>query len=117
MLIILPGIWFLNAGTVVNASLGGRGRPGLTSMLSGIALAVTLVLDLLLIPPFGVIGAAVASVCAYTVYGTAALIVAGRIMGIAPWRLVKPVRADFRVYSQAARLLIARARRLGSSPA
>jgi O-antigen/teichoic acid export membrane protein len=117
MFIILPGIWFLNAGTVVNASLGGRGRPGLTSMLSGVALAVTVLLDLLLIPPFGVTGAAIASLCAYTAYGIAALVVAGRITGIAPWRLVRPTLADLRVYSGAARMLLARARRIRSTPA
>jgi O-antigen/teichoic acid export membrane protein len=116
MLVILPGIWFLNTGTVVNASLGGRGRPGLTSLLSGIALVVTVALDVALIPPFGAVGAAVASSCAYAAYGTTALVVAGRIMHLPPWRLVRPTRADLRLYPAAARRLVARALRVRSAP-
>lgn len=117
MFIILPGTWFLNTGAVVAASLGGRGRPGLASMLSGIALGVTLALDFVLIPAFGVIGAAVASLCAYTTYGIAALLVSSRMMGISPWALVRPTRDDLRTYSTATRLLLLRARRPRSSPA
>lgn len=117
MFIILPGTWFLNTGAVVAAALGGRGRPGLGSMLSGTALGVTLVLDFLLIPAFGVDGAAIASLCAYATYGIAALIVTGRMMSVSPWALVRPTGNDLRVYSNATRLLLLRARRIRSSPA
>jgi O-antigen/teichoic acid export membrane protein len=116
MLIILPGIWFLNTGVVVGAALGGRGRPGTASLLSGVALVVTVALDLALIPQFGVTGAAVASLCSYAAYGIAALAVAGRVMDVRPAQLVRPTREDLRLYPRAARVLLARARRVRSAP-
>lgn len=45
MLILLPGIWFLGVGTVVQGDLGGRGRPGASSALAGLAAGVTVLLD------------------------------------------------------------------------
>lgn len=117
MLIILPGTWFLNAGTVVAASLGGRGRPGSASLLSGIALVVTVSLDLALIPWLGVNGAAIASLCAYSAYGTAALFVTARASRLRLRDLVVPTRDDLRLYPTAVRALLLRARRLRSSPA
>jgi stage V sporulation protein B len=45
----------------------GRGRPGLVSLSAGTALIATVVLDLTLIPRFGIEGAALASFLAYSV--------------------------------------------------
>jgi stage V sporulation protein B len=112
MLILLPGILLLNTGTVAAASLGGRGRPGVTSALSALSLAVTVALDLALIPWLGVNGAALASLVAYSTYGIASLVVLARISGTSPWRLVRPTRADLLLYPAAARTLW---RRLGLS--
>jgi lipopolysaccharide/colanic/teichoic acid biosynthesis glycosyltransferase len=50
---------------VVTAFLYGRGRPGLSSIAAGIGVVVTLVMDVVLIPRFGAVGAAVASSVAY----------------------------------------------------
>jgi O-antigen/teichoic acid export membrane protein len=52
---------------VIGAYLSGVGRPGLYSASLAAGLPVTVALDLLLIPPFGVIGAAAASAVAYLV--------------------------------------------------
>jgi O-antigen/teichoic acid export membrane protein len=105
MLIILPGIWFLGTGTVIAADLRGRGRPGLSSSLSGLAMFITVVLDLALIPPLGVIGAAIASLVAYCTFGTASLVALARVSGIGLRRLVVPERSDFRAYATALRRL------------
>jgi O-antigen/teichoic acid export membrane protein len=43
----------------------GTGRPGTNSLILGVGLAITVVLDLLLIPTYGALGAAVASAVAY----------------------------------------------------
>ncbi len=110
MLILLPGVWFLGVGTVIQGDLGGRGRPGTSSKLAGIAAAVTVVLDLTLIPPFGVIGAALASVAAYTTFGVASLIVLHRVSEVPLRELVLPTRRDLGVYSQLARDALARLR-------
>jgi O-antigen/teichoic acid export membrane protein len=52
---------------VIGAHLSAVGRPGLYSASLAAGLPVTVVLDLLLIPPFGVTGAAAASAVAYLV--------------------------------------------------
>jgi O-antigen/teichoic acid export membrane protein len=98
MLVLLPGMWFLGTGTVVAGDLRGRGRPGLASMLAGLAVLVTIALDLALIPLFGVLGAALASVVAYVVYGLISLVAISRESGIAFSELVIPTRADLALY-------------------
>ncbi len=98
MLILLPGIWFLGMGIVIQGDLSGRARPGLSSALAGMSAAITIVLDFALIPPLGMYGGAIASVVAYTTFGIASLIALGRVSGI-PWHeLAIPTRADFAGY-------------------
>jgi O-antigen/teichoic acid export membrane protein len=119
MLVLLPGVWMLGIGFVIQGDLGGRGRPGLASTLSGVAAAVTVVLDLALIPPFGVIGAAVASVVAYTTLGVSSLIMLHRVSGVPLRSLLVPTRADLRAYrslaAQAMRAVRRQGRRDGAS--
>jgi O-antigen/teichoic acid export membrane protein len=63
--IILLGLFAEGAAGVITAFLYGRGRPGLNSLVTGGGLVVTVVLDLLLIPQYGAVGAAWASAAAY----------------------------------------------------
>jgi len=63
--ILLIGLAAEGVGGVATAFLFGRGRPGLNSLAAGAGVVVTLVLDVLLIPRFGAVGAAVASSAAY----------------------------------------------------
>jgi len=108
-LILLPGMWFLGAANVVTNDLSGRGRPGAASALSGGAVLVTILFDLLLIPPFGVSGAAVASLIAYVCFGIASLVVLARVARMQV-REVLPTRADLRAYPAAVRPAMARLR-------
>jgi O-antigen/teichoic acid export membrane protein len=101
MLVLLPGIWWLGLGVVIQGDLAGRGRPGLSSAVAGLAAVVTLALDFALIPPFGSVGAAVASVAAYTTYGVASLIALHRVTDIPTRTLIVPTRADFQAYRSA----------------
>jgi O-antigen/teichoic acid export membrane protein len=110
MLTILPGIWFLGTGSVVTSDLRGRGRPGLASAVSGLAVALTVGLDLALIPPFGVEGAAVASLVTYTAFGIASLVTLSREVGVDVRTLVVPRRADLAAYPAFARALMRRVR-------
>jgi O-antigen/teichoic acid export membrane protein len=64
--------WILLAGMaggsvygVLSAFLAGIGRPGMTSIAQAAGLVVTVALDLTLIPQLGIVGAAIASTCAY----------------------------------------------------
>jgi O-antigen/teichoic acid export membrane protein len=65
--VLLGGLVLAGVSGIVSAYFSGSGRPGLTSMAIAAGLPVTIGLDLLLIPPFGVMGAAVASAVAYLV--------------------------------------------------
>ncbi len=117
LFILLPGMWFMGTGSLVVGDLRGRGRPGLASTVKGTAALVTIALDLTLIPPFGILGAAIASTLAYTFFGAMSLVVLARISGISVRRLVLPTREDFALYPRAARGLVARIRRSsGSEP-
>ncbi len=111
MLVLLPGIWFLGTAGVIRSDLSGRGHPGLASKLAGVATIVTLIADFALIPPLGVIGAAIASVIAYTTYGITSLIALRRVSGISMRRMLAPTRADLTAYRRALSQIVARSRR------
>jgi O-antigen/teichoic acid export membrane protein len=63
--IILLGLCLEGVTGVTTGFLYGVGRPGLNSWAMAAGLVVTIGLDLLLIPPFGANGAAIASALAY----------------------------------------------------
>jgi O-antigen/teichoic acid export membrane protein len=110
--IILPGVWFLATGLLIANDLNGRNKPGLASKLSGVGVGVTIILDFALIPPFGVAGAAVASLLAYTGFGVLSLLVESQIAEI-PARRLLPTIDDLRLYPVAVRRLLGR---LGTRP-
>jgi O-antigen/teichoic acid export membrane protein len=63
--ILLAGLLGESIAGLVTAYLYGIGRPGLNSLAIGAGVVVTVVGDLLLIPHYQAVGAAVASACAY----------------------------------------------------
>lgn len=65
MQIIAVGLALEGVAGVITGFLYGTGRPGLNSWAMGAGLAVTVALDLILIPHSGATGAAVASAAAY----------------------------------------------------
>jgi O-antigen/teichoic acid export membrane protein len=65
--ILLVGLAVEGAAAVSSAHLCGIGRPGANSLGMGTGVVVTVVLDILLIPRHGAVGAAVASSAAYLV--------------------------------------------------
>lgn len=65
LLLLLPGVWFLSVWKVATGYLVGAGWPQSKSTSSGLAVAITLTLDWVLIPRMGVSGAALASTLAY----------------------------------------------------
>jgi O-antigen/teichoic acid export membrane protein len=103
LLVLLPGVWFMGTGALVVGDLRGRGRPGLASLVKGGAALVTVALDFLQIPLYGINGAAVASTLAYTSFGVISLAVLSRVSGIPLRELAIPGRADFAAYPRALR--------------
>jgi O-antigen/teichoic acid export membrane protein len=69
--IILIGLTLDGVAGLIGGFLYGVGRPGLNSCAMGLGLAVTVVLDVLLIPRHAATGAAIASAVAYTVTSAA----------------------------------------------
>ena len=65
LFILLPGVWLLSQSILFYSDLDGRGRPELSVISRLLALVITVALDLWLIPAYGIIGAAAASLCAY----------------------------------------------------
>jgi O-antigen/teichoic acid export membrane protein len=98
MLILLPAMIPIGIGQVVTGNLRGRERPGVSSMLAGVTMILTLILDLLLIPRHGIVGAAEASLVAYSFFGVSSLVTLSRIAHIPVRILVVPTRAEFRPY-------------------
>lgn len=93
-LILLPGIVGLSASKVLSAYLTGSGRPGLVSAVSSGALVLNLGVNLALIPAFGPVGAATASLVSYSAHGGMMLILAARQARVPVTALLIPRRAD-----------------------
>lgn len=67
--VLLLGIVLGNPGTVAGSGLSARGRPGLRSLSTAVALAVNVLLLVLLVPVHGPLGAAWASLAGNLVAG------------------------------------------------
>lgn len=85
----------LTAARVLAGDLKGRGRPGLVSLVMVSIVALTAILDVTLIPVFGIEGAAVASVIAYTASAMLLAVAFSRVTG-ARMSLLLPAMADLR---------------------
>lgn len=105
---LLPGTVAL-AGTKILASyVFSQGKPIVNSYITLAILAVTVVFDLVLIPPFGVSGAAAASSIAYSMSLVLSLAAYSRMSGQSALEAVLVRGSDLRMYLDAARSLRAR---------
>lgn len=65
LLALLPGVVLLGGAKVLTNVIAGRGYPQYNSVNAGVSFLLTVVLDLLLIPAHGVLGASIASSISY----------------------------------------------------
>jgi O-antigen/teichoic acid export membrane protein len=65
LLILLPGVVLLSQAIILYGDLNGRGKPEATLASTLLSLVTTVTLDCLLIPKYGITGAALASSVAY----------------------------------------------------
>jgi O-antigen/teichoic acid export membrane protein len=79
--ILVLGAFGMVAAKLLGNALVARGRPGLQSLAVGVGFLGTVVLDVLLIPPFAGTGAAIASSVAYTVAGATMAVIFVRVLG------------------------------------
>jgi O-antigen/teichoic acid export membrane protein len=79
--IILPGVVALAVTNVLVGYISGLGRPGIASAVSLVALLANGLFNLLLIPTFGIVGAAAASLCSYVLSSIAFSVLTARLIG------------------------------------
>ena len=94
--LLLPGIVAFSIHQVLYTDLAGRGRPEVGTIASLIALIFTVGLDLILIPKYGISGAALATSCSYTVGAFYVLRSYSAVTGIAVKRILVPEWDDLR---------------------
>lgn len=96
--VLVPGAFGMVALKLLANVLTAQGKPMLGNAAIAVAFAATIGLDLVLIPAYGSIGAAVASTLAYTAGGIAVAVIFARTLDV-PLRDLVPRRSDFRRFS------------------
>ena len=112
---LLPGIIALSGTKVLASYFFSQARLTIVSLVALISLAATLAFDFLLIPRFGISGAAAASSIAYSVSFVTALYFYRQISGNSAWSCVFPQMADVHLYVDLGRRL--RSLRVSNGPA
>lgn len=102
LLLLLPGTVSLGLANLYFAELGGRGRAGYGSMIIVLNSLVMLLLDLWLIPAWGINGAAIASSLVYSMGFAFALYAVRQESGIGLRELILVRRQDLMVYKMLA---------------
>jgi stage V sporulation protein B len=113
--VLLPAVISLSLSKVMTSYIAGRGRPGPISLGATIAVVVNIVANFILIPHFGIVGAAMASLISYTTSAALLLTVASRLSHRSLLALVVPGREEARIVVACVRRGLARARELASS--
>jgi len=104
---LLPGTVALSGTKILAGYIFSQGRPLINSAVATVTLATTITLDLALIPPFEIAGAAAASSVAYGLSLVLSLVAYRRLSGQTAWGAVLPQSSDIRLYVGAARNLAA----------
>jgi len=103
--LLLPGVVLWNVSRILTSDLGGRGRPGLSSMVDAGGLLANVLLNIAWIPPLGIVGAALASTVSYSATTAVKILVYSAVTGVAWWRLLIPERSDIERLMRVARSL------------
>ena len=96
LLLLLPGVLILTVGKVLAPYVCNRGRPIVATYISVGALALTIMLNLLLIPLIGIAGSAIASSISYGANGIAFAVVFLRMSGLRGRELMRFPTGDLR---------------------
>ena len=91
-LLIAAVVWSL--GSIVISALRGFGYPGMSTIARFSGAVITLVGLLILLPRFGITGAAIASLIGYTVMLTVALVGFVRKRRLGLWSCLRPQKRD-----------------------
>lgn len=95
LLWLLPGVALWSVARVLSNDIAGRGRPEINLAISVVALIVNVIANILLIPKFGVIGAAMASSISYGLLTIIVIIVYSRMTQVKIRELLIPEWRDW----------------------
>jgi O-antigen/teichoic acid export membrane protein len=93
-LVLLPGIGALSISKVLSGYIGGLGMPLVVARASIVNLVVNLVANLVLIPPLGIVGAAMASLISYGVHAAILTAAASRLAHRRALEYIVPTSAE-----------------------
>jgi len=97
--ILLPGIVMLGAAKVLAPYIFGKNRPGIFSGVTSISLLVNLILNIILIPRIGILGAAAASSVSYILPTIITLKIFTRLSKLTLRETLFLTREDYRIYT------------------
>jgi O-antigen/teichoic acid export membrane protein len=100
LFILLPGIAISSQSVILYGDLAGRGKPEVGTMSTLAGLVATVALDFVLIPSYGITGAAAASTFAYTLEFLVAGIFFIRYTGMSWSDVFLFRRSDLRYYAE-----------------
>lgn len=107
-LVLIPGVLALSLSKILASYLTGIARPKPVAIAAIVALAINVTLNLVLIPRWGIVGAAAASLGSYTAHATMLLSVASRLSGTRASAFVVPTRVEVARLREAARASLQR---------
>jgi Na+-driven multidrug efflux pump len=93
-LLLLPGIAGMVLSKIIFANLSGSGKPQFATYSSALTFTLTILLDILLIPPYNIVGAAIASSIAYLLGSFMSVFWFSRQTRIRWDRIILPTRQD-----------------------
>ncbi|MFQ6573793.1 oligosaccharide flippase family protein [Pseudomonas sp. UM16] len=94
LLALLPGLFGLCYASILRLDLLGKNRPGTVSLMMGVGAALNLVLNIVLIPAYGIVGAAMASSVAYLAVTVAMLLLYCKLSGVPLWQTLLVLPSD-----------------------
>lgn len=109
-LILIPGVVIFSITNVLATYLTGAGRPGYNAAIAFISFLFTVIFDILLIPRYGISGAAVASCISYTMSSIMTVIAFAKVSKITMAESVAVVKS---MSSDIRSIIIRMRRRLG----
>ena len=115
LFVLLPGVVMLSASKTLTAYLNGIGRGGIVSITALTSLGANVVANLVLIPIFGIVGAAAASLFSYSLGAALQLIICSRLTGQTPRSFLVPTLDDVRQLRERIGPMLARLRSRGHS--
>lgn len=96
LFILLPGVVAVSISKVLGGYVSGLGRSGLNSFVNIVTVVSNVALNIVLIPTYGIVGAALASLVSYSLSSAMYSVIAGRLAGVAAIEFWIPRPADVR---------------------